>query len=239
MNNSHEDIMNNLQNLIIGIDDMFRFKCRECGGCCKNREDILLNSRDLFNIAKKLGITVVQVLEQYCEIYIGQQSKIPVARLMPRGTNRACPLLARNKCRVHDSKPTVCALFPLGRVIVGEKATKGLRQDEPKKLQYIINPIHCGNRKHKHTVRSWLERFNIPIDDEFFIMWSELVLFLSITMNGYEEQQVSDKLLNLMWQAIINALYTAYDIKRDFMEQFIENRSKVTELFSAFKTQIT
>ena len=93
----------------IGLDDSFRFHCTMCGKCCVNREDILLTPKDLFNIAKELGLTPVEVLEQYCETYIGDTSRIPLIRLKPRGEIKRCPLLKDHKCSVHKCKPVVCA----------------------------------------------------------------------------------------------------------------------------------
>ena len=63
MSNSREEMVNNIDKYLIGLDDTFSFKCRGCGKCCKNREDILLNTRDLFNIAATLKLTICQVLE--------------------------------------------------------------------------------------------------------------------------------------------------------------------------------
>ena len=103
------------------------------------------------------------------------------------------------------------------------------------KMQYILNPVSCGRLKHKHTVRSWLEKFNIPIEDEFYFMWSELIVTLSGSMRGFEEKGLSGEILELMWHNIGTALYTAYDVNRDFMEQFKENHSKILMLFKSIE----
>ena len=46
-------ITDNFDNLHIGLDDTFRFHCDQCGKCCIDREDILLNPKDVFNIYSK------------------------------------------------------------------------------------------------------------------------------------------------------------------------------------------
>lgn len=38
-------ITDNFDNLHIGLDDTFRFHCDQCGKCCIDREDILLNPK--------------------------------------------------------------------------------------------------------------------------------------------------------------------------------------------------
>ena len=57
MDNRLKYIMENYDDMTIGIDDAFQFGCKQCGKCCINREDILLNPKDLYNIAKELGLT--------------------------------------------------------------------------------------------------------------------------------------------------------------------------------------
>jgi len=231
MSNPVQEYLNKIQDRLIGLDDTFQFKCMGCGKCCKNREDILLNSRDLFNIAKKLGLTMAQALEKYCEVFIGPSSRIPVARLLPRGANRVCPFLDGTKCSVHDSKPAICAMYPLGRVVSGKNTSQGIHGGQlGMQLQYTLAPVSCGRRKHKHTVRSWLEMFNIPIDDEFYLLWTDLIATLSAIITGLEERGLSERTLEAAWHGIIGAIYIGYDTEKDFLEQFKENRTKILRL---------
>ena len=51
MDDPRMEMVTNLEKYGIGIDDTFAFTCRGCGACCRQREDILLNTRDLFRIA--------------------------------------------------------------------------------------------------------------------------------------------------------------------------------------------
>ena len=83
---------------------------------------ILFNTRDIFNIAHKFQMTMEAVINEYAETYIGSASKIPVVHMVPRGQNAVCPFLKDGLCSIHDCKPTVCALFPLGRVVVNAQA---------------------------------------------------------------------------------------------------------------------
>ena len=105
-------IAENLENMIIGPNEPFRFHCTQCGKCCEHREDILLNPQDLFRMAKFLKQSPADVVNHYCEVYIGPDSRIPIVRLLPEGPTKRCPFLVRNKCRIHEAKPTVCAMFP-------------------------------------------------------------------------------------------------------------------------------
>jgi len=226
------EIIENLDQYRIGIDDVFAFKCRECGKCCRDRDDILLNSRDVYNIATALNLTHEQVIEKYCEVYIGQDSRIPVVRLLPVGANKTCPLLKNNRCMVHSLKPTVCALFPIGRIVASEHAQENMGLGCPYEIQYIFNGATCGSLKRKQTVRKWLGNFNIPTDDQFFIKWNEAIFKIITIIQGYDKKDgVTDKTMQMIWGAIFQSLYINYDIHKDFYPQFEDNISKTLSLF--------
>ena len=110
-----QQIAENFENMTIGVDDKFRFSCKQCGKCCTDREDILLSPFDLFRAAKKLDMTPDEFVNEYCDSYVGDTSKMIIVRLMPRGSIKRCPLLRDRKCSIHDAKPMVCAMFPIGR----------------------------------------------------------------------------------------------------------------------------
>lgn len=74
------------------------FHYTQCRKCCIHRDDILLSPKDLFNIAKKFGITPKATLTEYCETYIRCNSRFPVVCLKPQGTIKRCPLLKNRKC---------------------------------------------------------------------------------------------------------------------------------------------
>ena len=159
-----------LDNYLLDLDSEFRFKCRRCGKCCIHQETIIFNARDIFNIAQKKGMTMREVMDAYTEVYIGRNSRIPIIHLLSNGPKGACPLLENGRCSVHDCKPTVCALFPLGRVALNSKDGQPLKEGETPEVKYILNDHSCGSAKKVNTVRSWLAKFGIPEQDEFYLL---------------------------------------------------------------------
>ena len=65
----------------LNLDSTFRFRCKQCGNCCRNREDILISPYDLFRIARHLSMTPKDVIDRYCHFYIGTGSHLPVVLL--------------------------------------------------------------------------------------------------------------------------------------------------------------
>jgi Fe-S-cluster containining protein len=191
----------------------------------------MLTARDLYNIAGKLGMTIDAVIEKYCETYIGETSRVPIVRLQPVGKTNNCPLLNDKRCRVHDSKPAVCALYPLGRVFAPNAEDEaGLSSDTG--IIYIMQPVGCGSRNRNHTVRSWLDKFGIPPEDEFYVLWNETVVFLAEFFRGLEESDTPTAVLDALWTISFGALYAAYDTGADLLPQFRENAAKLKQILT-------
>ena len=117
MDTKTKEILNAFKNNKLTPDSSFRFHCTQCGKCCINRDDILLSPLDLFRIAQELKLSMEEVLKQYCECYIGAESRFPIVRLKPKGSIGRRPFLTNCKCLIQNAKPAVCAMFPVERVI--------------------------------------------------------------------------------------------------------------------------
>ena len=215
---------------LLDLDSEFRFKCRRCGKCCTHQETIMFSTRDIFNIARKLGMTMVEVIKSFTESYIGQSSRIPIIHLLSNGPKNTCPLLKEGRCSVHDCKPTVCALFPLGRAVIGKEPEKGLIPGEEFTVRYILNDYTCGSAKRVNTVRGWLARFGIPEHDEFYLLWNKVIIEQGLMMRKLEEHNVSSRLLDMIWNIQFGLLYAEYDTTKEFMPQFQIAAQKLSEL---------
>ena len=177
-----------LEDHLLDLDSEFRFKCRRCGKCCIHQDTIIFNARDIYNIAKKKDMTMQQVAESYTEAYIGRNSRIPIVHLLSNGPKGACPLLEDGRCSVHDCKPTVCALFPLGRVVMGEKF------GEP-----IENPNKLNVKLEKHEVSEFvLNMFWDAIYQTLYLQYDVAQDFMP------QFRAAADKLLRLS-EEIMNA----------------------------------
>jgi Fe-S-cluster containining protein len=202
----------------LGKDDTFTFGCNECGKCCRNREDILLMPLDLFKIAKHLETTITDVIDDYCEFYEGQVSKVPVVRIKPKEYRKTCPFCKAGKCIIHAQKPAVCALFPLGR----------MTNSETKEFTYFKQEGICGNQTQTHTVREWLSMFDMIEDEPITILWHQKIGELSeMLCRIYKNLDFNHDAINSM--LFIN-LYLRYDLEQDFLPQFEANCDEALRL---------
>lgn len=215
-------IADNFDKMKIGLDTPFNFHCTQCGKCCINREDIMLNPFDLFRASKELGMAPQDFVKTYCDTYLGETSRIPIVRIQPRGSIKRCPLMKDRKCSIHNAKPTVCAMFPIGRALrieAGKLDEKPITTDQ---IEYVFNDPHCGDNSETHTVREWLGAFGIPLQDEFFVKWQEMILHLGSMIQRCIDQfseETADKVITLSYVK----LYLDYDTGKDFWPQFVEN----------------
>ena len=208
-------------------DDSFKFRCTKCGRCCKNREDILLTPFDMYRISAYLQQSPSSVLHDYCICYIGNTSKLPAVILRSVGTERACPFLKNDSCSIHSAKPSVCALFPLGRAAAADVSGKDTR------VFYFLQPVNCGARDETHTVREWLAGFDLDDSDEWFYAWQDAIRDLFPLVQKLLEVLPS-KPMQMMYDALAGFLYLNYDLSKPFLPQFRENIEKFKALANRF-----
>ena len=215
-----------LEEMLIGPDEKFRFHCTQCGKCCINREDILLNPKDLYNLAATLSISQEEAVKQYGETYMGGTSRLPIVRLRPQGSIKRCPLLKDRKCMVHKAKPTVCAMYPLGRCLAISQDTMSRIETAELKPQFILNEVDCGDNAEEHTVREWLESFGIPVEDQYYIRWQRIAMLASKVIKSMEGSWTPHG-LNMLLTLIYNVLYLGYDMDKEFEPQFEERAEEL------------
>ena len=221
-------IMASLESNKLGLDDTFKFSCRMCGKCCIHREDIILTPRDIFNMSKELGIKPEGLVDKYCEIYVGPDSRVPIVRTQPRGSVRRCPLLKDRKCMVHKAKPVVCAMYPIGRGMkLKGKDIDSIKTDDI--TFFLNNGVSCGGGSEEHTVREWLGKFGIPIQDNYFIQWQK-ILFSLFSAFREIEKKADAQVMELLWNVTIFSLYIDYDTGQDFQQQFERNSKKIVSV---------
>lgn len=152
----------------IGLDDTISFRCKGCGKCCKNRHDLLFTPMDLHRAGRYLGRTVKELVERYCEVYLGDNSHFPMVKVTPVPPKAACPFQRGSKCVLHNAKPTVCAAYPLARITLTE---------EGKEPQYVLQEdVHCGADEAKPiTVREFLGRNHSAEIDRSGMEWGLLM----------------------------------------------------------------
>lgn len=236
MNERVKNVIEGIENRQLKLDDTLPFSCTHCGGCCVHQEELLLNPLDLFRLAKELGITMEQWMEQYGECYIGEDSRMPIVRIRPQGETRRCPLLKNNKCSVHKAKPSVCGLYPLGRSVRYAQDEQGKPDMEKSEVIYFHSGCFCGSQTGHQTVREWLEEFHLLEDESFFIRWSQVLAKTSIFLRKLEKAVTNQDIMNLAWSMVLGLLYVQYDTGKAFRLQFERNVQELRKHIAAIES---
>lgn len=204
----------------------FKFNCKMCGKCCIHREDILLNAKDIFNLASILKISCKMVAVLFGDMYVGSNSRMPIIRLLPVGKDHRCPFLMPDKrCAVHEKKRTVCALYPLGRFIKFHDQEGVIGYDD---VGYLCNDITCDKSK-SHTVMEWLIRSKVPIEDEFFVSWISVMFKVGSVMKSADRE---DSRFGDTIDRLAEMLYFGYDTSAEFLPQFTARLPQIDALLA-------
>ena len=219
-------------------DDTFKFDCKICGDCCRNRQEpIMLTGYDVFRLSRALKLKPIEFIKRHTEWYVGANSHLPVVILNTKNDG-SCTFLRKakrklqgdksiGKCKVHDDKPIVCAIYPLGRMfIAGEEENFG----------YFQQPLSCGLKSGKeHTLKEWLEKFRVYEWDEASILWAKTIARCAMTMKDIKQDSA---LFEQLITVLLNVFYVAYDIEKDYLEQFKSNIEKKEIIFKKVEIQL-
>jgi Fe-S-cluster containining protein len=234
---------------ILSIDDKFKFGCSICGECCRNRDDIIVSPYDIYRLSKALNITSQEVVKKYCDSFLGEDSKIPLLNIKFKNCGisgaeyAVCPFLRKKdnyyRCTVHQNKPGVCALFPLGKIT--------RRENGEIQLGYIKQPS-CKNAKdeQEYTVKEWLDSYNLNEFEQISIDYAEFLHQLTHKMNFKSfctSSKISDVAKDAFYNTFLFMLYSELDnaenITKFLKERYVFVLNKVDDIiFMAKKSNI-
>ena len=193
-------------------DAPFPFRCAGCGGCCRQRGDIVLSGYDLYRLARQMRLPPKIAARAFCKVYIGQVSRLPVAHLAPapaEGGN--CPFLTGGRCAVHEARPLACALYPLGQEISREG-----------RVRYYFQNTGCGEAPDGTVLADYLAAQGVAGREKCDVLWAVRCMALEEEAPGWEAA-MGPVVLRRFQAKLAEALYERYDTARPWPEQFLEN----------------
>jgi len=187
------------------------FQCQRCGECCRDRASapIILTGYDMYKLAGALGMRSTMELLETRIVTVTPDCGLPtcVLSVTPEG---ACCLLNGSDCAVHDAKPAVCALYPLGRIYDAEEGHYTYVQPQGN---------HCAGSGKGHAMDAmrWLE--GMKEEKRFYAAYEQayveaLKSFLEITNEHYLERAF----YRTVW-----ALFGGFSPRKEFLPQLTEN----------------
>lgn len=193
----------------VNPDDRFKYHCSQCGKCCHAVKDaIMVESLDLFRMAKCLKIETSQAMEKYTHmVYLTEY--YPVLMLNTIENRNTCVFLKDNKCGIQNGKPRACRMYPLG---CGPN-------DDLTDFEYCIvskKPHHFTGET--HTVKDWFGRYLTAEDREYIISDMKLTREISKLLRKIPEHRFKEAVY-----CVFLYKYGLYETDGDFKTQFMRN----------------
>lgn len=231
---------------VIDRNSSFKYNCSCCGDCCRNREGsnaILLSTQDIFYLAKGLNMKIKDFIQKHTEYSVGGSSgltvvylkneatytPLPFAKMIPTGSK--CTFLEYKEgkyvCSVQDFKPSVCRIFPLGRISSSEKKTD---------LTYFLQTVGCQKNKKESEAKTYsLEEWipNLERNEREFKKHSEFLqeCFGIIDFRAvYDSKKISEVYKNFLFISMLEFWYGAFDTSIGYLEQFDSVKEKFFEI---------
>ena len=185
------------------LHHVLRFKCKNCGSCCKNTM-IVLYPFDIKNICAHLNLTSTKFHQQY-SIFSLDETKIERCLLRNRPD---CPFRADRQCQIYPSRPIRCRLYPIGRYF------------EEDKITYIIAEQNCLGFESgkKQTIAEWLKQQEITQFDKLTKDWNNFLIRLK------ENEQRDNKMFKVIFRKVF------YDFDDPLIQKYRQQMRPETSL---------
>lgn len=204
------------------LNDMVKVGCEDCKGCfhcCQNMgNSIVLDPYDIYRLTTSFNQTFEQLLMSGCDLNVVDGVILPNLKMNPQ-TNRCNYLNEEGRCSIHPYRPSICRIFPLGRIY------------ENRSFSYILQVDECKKeKKTKVKLKKWIDTQNLSENENFITNWHYFLKDVTKQFPNCKEEDV--KAINML---ILNVFFvTLYQGDRDFYEQYKERMTSVKEIL---KTQ--
>ena len=137
--------------------DMVKADCHDCTGCsdcCRGMgSSIILDPMDIWRFRRGIGKDFAALMEGDIELSVVDGMILPNLKMDSR--RDACPFLDENgRCSVHESRPGICRLFPLGRYY------------EENGFKYFLQIHECSRKERgKVKIKKWLGEWHDFLND--------------------------------------------------------------------------
>jgi Fe-S-cluster containining protein len=89
------------------MKNLEKFKCQNCGICCRWGGSVLLTEEDISSLSSHLGLSETVFIEKYTRL---APNRIQLALLDQ--ADGSCVFLKGNDCEVYSARPRQCRTFP-------------------------------------------------------------------------------------------------------------------------------
>lgn len=203
---------------LYGANDMVKADCGDCKGCfscCEGMgESIVLDPYDIYRLTKGLNVSFEALLEDKIELNVFDGMILPNLKMSDE--RETCAFLNNEgRCSIHEIRPGICRLFPLGRIY------------ENGGFQYFLQIHECKNQNRtKVKVKKWIDIPDLKQNDAFILAWHDFVTDIQAKMM----QVADDDLFKKVNMFLLQQFYIERYDDEDFYKQFEERLTKAKQV---------
>ena len=134
--------------------------CKNCHECCVGMDDtLILDPLDIFHISIAMEIDPEQLIGKCIDL--SRKNDLIIPHMMFNTSFSKCYFLSEEgRCRIHQYRPGICHLFPLGRIY------------HDSRFDYFLQTNQCAKKNLvKIKVKKWIGFENIKEYEKYILKW--------------------------------------------------------------------
>lgn len=204
-------------------NDLVKLGCGDCEGCsscCKGMgNSVVLDPSDAYRLAKGLCRTFESMTG--AEVTLSVVDGLILPSLNMESQNETCPFLNREgRCSIHEFRPGICRLFPLGRYY------------EEDGFSYVLMTGECKKENRtKVKISKWLGITELKEYESFVLSWHTLLKKVQNVCGAAESEEQSMALRKRYSMLMLQLFYFApYQENVSFYDQFRERLAVLSNM---------
>ena len=199
------------------INDMVKADCDDCKGCsacCHGMgSSIVLDPLDVHRLMSHFQTRFEVLLEDKIELNIVDGVILPNLKMNTQAEGEPCVFLdAEGRCSIHEDRPGICRIFPLGRVY------------EDNSFSYILQIHDCQKEnRSKVKVSKWIDTPDLKKNQQFITDWHYFLKAAQARLAaGGEEELIKRIAMQILQYFYIEPYHTDCDFYEQFDKRLIQ-----------------
>ena len=199
------------------INDMVKADCDDCKGCsacCHGMgSSIVLDPLDVHRLMSHFQTRFEVLLEDKIELNIVDGVILPNLKMNTQAEGEPCVFLdAEGRCSIHEDRPGICRIFPLGRVY------------EDNSFSYILQIHECQKEnRSKVKVSKWIDTPDLKKNQQFITDWHYFLKAAQARLAaGGEEELIKRIVMQILQYFYIEPYHTDCDFYEQFDKRLIQ-----------------
>ncbi len=204
------------------INDMVKADCDDCKGCsacCHGMgSSIVLDPLDVHRLMSHFHTRFEVLLEDKIELNIVDGVILPNLKMNTQAEGEPCVFLdAEGRCSIHEDRPGICRIFPLGRVY------------ENNSFSYILQIHECQKEnRSKVKVSKWIDTPDLKKNQQFITDWHYFLKAAQARLAaGGDEEQIKRTAMQILQYFYIEPYHTDCDFYEQFDKRLIQMKKLV------------